>query len=240
MKTTVRVTLTPAYVLHQHDWRETSRMVEILSREHGRLGLIARGSRRASSPWRAVLRPFQPLLLSWMGGGELATLTGAEADGVSHALTGRALLSGFYMNELLLRLLPRQDPQPDLFVRYDGSLNNLMHAIEPTLRIFEMNMLSALGYGLNLEREAITGLPLEADVLYRYETEKGLVRIKDDAGTGIGISGSTLMAIANGNYQKPEHLSDARHLLRNIINQMLGDKPLKTREIMRAFVRIHA
>ncbi len=229
----------PAYVLHQHDWRETSRIIEIFSREHGRMGLIARGSRRASSPWRSVLRPFQPLLLSWVGSGELATLTDAEADGVSHTLAGRALLSGFYMNELLLRLLPRQDPQPELFVQYAKSLNNLTQATAPTLRVFEMNMLSALGYGLSLERDAITGRALEADARYRYETEKGLVRIQDNAETGIGISGSTLLAIASGNYQKPEYLRDARYLLRNIINHLLGDKPLKTREIMRAYLRIH-
>jgi DNA repair protein RecO (recombination protein O) len=232
--------LIPAYILHQYDWRETSRMLEVFTREHGRLGLVARGSRRASSPWRAVLRPFQPLLLSWMGSGELATLIGAESDGAPNSLVGRALISGFYMNELLLRLLPRQDPQPDLFVHYEGSLNNLTQATEPTLRIFEMNMLSALGYGLNLKRDAATGQPLEADARYRYETEKGLVRINDNAETGLGIKGSALLAIADGDYQELEHLSEARYLLRNVINDLLGEKPLKTRAIMRAFMRIHA
>lgn len=240
MKTTARVTLIPAYILHQYDWRETSRMVEVFSRDHGRMGLIARGSRRARSPWRAVLRPFQPLLLSWMGGGELATLIGAEAGDVSIPLTGRALMSGFYMNELLLRLLPRLDPHPELFVQYMNSLGKLMQATEPTLRMFELNLLSALGYGLNLERDAITGQPLETEARYRYEAEKGLVRIKDNAETGTGIKGSTLLAIARGNFQKPEHISDARNLLRNIINQLLGDKPLKTREVMRAFMKVHA
>ena len=240
MKTTERVTLLPAYVLHQYDWRETSRMIEAFSRDHGRVGLIARGSRRASSPWRAVLRPFQPLLLSWMGSGELATLTGAEAADVSSTLSGRALMSGFYMNELLLRLLPRQDPHPELFAQYMNALDKLMQATEPALRMFEMNLLSALGYGLNLERDAITGQPLESDARYRYETEIGLVRIKDNVESGTGIRGSSLLAIASGNYQKLEQLSDARYLLRNIINNLLGEKPLKTRKIMRAFMRIHA
>jgi len=215
-------------------------MIEAFSRDHGRVGLIARGSRRASSPWRAVLRPFQPLLLSWMGSGELATLTGAEAADVSSTLSGRALMSGFYMNELLLRLLPRQDPHPELFAQYMNALDKLMQATEPTLRMFEMNLLSALGYGLNLERDAITGQPLESDARYRYETEIGLVRIKDNVESGTGIRGSSLLAIASGNYQKLEQLSDARYLLRNIINNLLGEKPLKTRKIMRAFMRIHA
>ncbi|MDE2091672.1 MAG: DNA repair protein RecO, partial [Gammaproteobacteria bacterium] len=110
----MRIVLQPAYVLHQYDWRETSRMVEILSRDHGRLGLVARGARRPRSPLRAVLRPFQPLLLSWTGGGDLVTLTGVEPAGEPFALQGRALLSAFYLNELLLRLLTRHDPQAEL------------------------------------------------------------------------------------------------------------------------------
>ncbi|MGA9855961.1 MAG: DNA repair protein RecO [Gammaproteobacteria bacterium] len=240
MRTIERVTLMPAYVLHQYDWRETSRMVEVFSRDHGRVGLIARGSRRASSPWRAVLRPFQPLLLSWVGGGELATLMGAEAGYVSGTPAGRALMSGFYMNELLLRLLPRQDPHPELFVQYMNALGKLMLATAPTLRIFEMNLLSALGYGLNLERDSITGQPLETEARYRYEAERGLVRIQDNAKTGVGIKGSTLLAIVSGNYQQPEDIDAARYLLRNIINHLLGDKPLKTRAVMRAFMKVRA
>ncbi|MGH8403441.1 MAG: DNA repair protein RecO, partial [Gammaproteobacteria bacterium] len=131
MRAAERVMLTPAYVLHQHDWRETSRVVEILSRDHGRLGVVARGARRAKSPWRALLRPFQPLLVSWMGGGELMTLFGAEPSAASHPLSGRALLSGFYMNELLLRLLPRQDPHPALFNQYADVLGRLMQDTSP-------------------------------------------------------------------------------------------------------------
>jgi DNA repair protein RecO (recombination protein O) len=240
LKTIERIALMPAYVLHQYDWRETSRMVEVFSRDHGRMGLIARGSRRATSSWRAVLRPFQPLLLSWVGGGELATLIGAESGGISGILAGPALMSGFYINELLLRLLPRQDPHPDLFVQYMHALGKLAQATEPTLRIFEMNLLSALGYGLNLERDAVTGQPLEIETRYRYEIEKGLVPIRDNIETDAGIKGGILLAIADGNFQTPEHLSDARYLLRNIINHLLGDKPLKTREVMRAFMKVYA
>jgi len=113
-----RVSLAPAYVLHQRDWRETSRMVELFSRDYGRMGAVARGARRAQSPWRAILQPFQPLLLSWMGSGDLVTLTGAEAAGETELRFGPALMSAYYMNELLLRLLPRQDAQPELFSQY--------------------------------------------------------------------------------------------------------------------------
>jgi DNA repair protein RecO (recombination protein O) len=239
LRTTERVTLTPAYVLHQYDWRETSRIVEIFSREYGRLGLVARGSRRKNSPWKALLRPFQPLLLSWMGTGELATLIDAESANVPCAIRGRALMSGFYMNELILRLLPRQDPHPDLFYQYMSALSNLEQSTAPTLRKFEMNLLSALGYGLNIETDAISGQPLEVETKYCYEIEKGLVPVRDNSQTGIGISGRSLLAIASGNYQKSEYLSDARNLLRSIIDHLLGDKPLKTREVMRAFMKAH-
>ncbi|HVC37524.1 MAG TPA: DNA repair protein RecO [Gammaproteobacteria bacterium] len=234
---TERVTLVPAYVLHQHDWRETSRLVEVFTRDHGRLGLMARGSRRASSPWRAVLRPFQPLLLSWVGGGELATLISAEAGDAACALAGHALMSGFYMNELLLRLLPRQDPQLELFGQYGNALGQLTQATAPALRMFEKHLLAALGYGLNLERDAVTGQPLETDAIYRYEPEQGLVRVRDTAGTGTNIRGGTLLALASGDLQQPEQLRDARRLLQTVLDQLLGERPLKTREVMRAFLK---
>lgn len=233
MRAAERVMLTPAYVLHQHDWRETSRVVEILSRDHGRLGLVARGARRPTSPWRALLRPFQPLLLSWMGGGELGTLIGTESGNVPHKLAGRALLSGFYMNELLLRLLPRQDPQPGLFSQYADALDQLTQATSPALRLFEKHLLAALGYGLNLERDAVTGQLLETDAMYRYELEQGPVRVGNAAGSGIHVGGGTLLALAKEDLGQPEQLREARRLLRAALDQLLGERPLKTREVMR-------
>jgi len=238
MRTSERVTLIPAYVLHQYDWRETSRLVEVFTHDHGRLGLVARGARRANSPWRAVLRPFQPLLLSWVGGGELATLTAAEAGDGPHALSGRALMSGFYMNELLLRLLPRLDPQPGLFGQYGHALSRLTQATAPALRLFEKHLLAALGYGLNLERDAATGQPLETDAMYRYEPEQGPVRIGGAAGTGVNIRGGALLALASGDFQQPEQLRDVRHLLQTLLDELLGGRPLKTREVMRAFGKV--
>ncbi len=227
--------LTPAYVLHQHDWRETSRVVEILSRDHGRLGVVARGARRAKSPWRALLRPFQPLLVSWMGGGELATLIGAEPGAASHSLSGRALLSGFYMNELLLRLLPRQDPHSELFNQYADALGRLMQNTSLALRLFEKHLLTGLGYGLNLERDAISGQWVQADAVYHYEPEQGLVRVAANAGSGVQVNGSTLLALAAERLEQAEALREARRLLRAVLDQLLGERPLKTREVMRAF-----
>jgi len=232
-----RVMLTPAYVLHQHDWRETSRVVEIFSHEHGRIGLVARGVRRAKSPWRAVLRPFQALLLSWSGGGELATLTGAETAGATHVLSGPGLMSGFYMNELLLRLLPRRDPQPELYRQYSKALARLMHATAPALRVFEKQLLSALGYGLNLEREAVSGQPLRVDAIYRYELEHGPVPAAETTGNGLYISGAALVALALEDLSQTEQLHEARKLLRGALERLLGERPLRTRAVMRAFER---
>ncbi|MGH8397571.1 MAG: DNA repair protein RecO [Gammaproteobacteria bacterium] len=238
MRAAERVMLTPAYVLHQHDWRETSRVVEILSRDYGKLGVVARGARRAKSPWRALLRPFQPLLLSWMGGGELMTLIGAEPSAASHLLYGRSLLSGFYMNELLLRLLPRQDPHPVLFDQYADVLGRLMQDINPSLRLFEKHLLTALGYGLNLDRDAISGELVQADAVYRYEFELGLVRVMNNAGPGIHVSGRTLLALARERLEQAEALRESRRLLRAVLDQLLGERPLKTRKVMHAFGKI--
>ncbi|MGA9852332.1 MAG: DNA repair protein RecO [Gammaproteobacteria bacterium] len=235
MRAAERVMLTPSCILHQHDWRETSRIVEILSRDHGRLGVVARGARRAKSPWRPLLRPFQSLLLSWTGGGELATLIGAEPDAAPRPLSGQALLSGFYMNELLLRLLPRQDPQPELFNQYLDALNRLTQATSLALRVFEKHLLTALGYGLNLERDTATGQPVQADAIYRYEPEQGPVRVAGTTGSGVHVRGSTLLALAEDKLEQPEQLREARRLLRAVLDQLLGERPLKTREVMHAF-----
>jgi DNA repair protein RecO (recombination protein O) len=232
--------LMPAYLLHQHAWRETSRLIEVFTQHHGRLGLIARGARRASSPWRAALRPFQPLLLSWVDGGELGTLIGVETRDAPHLLEGRSLVSGFYLNELLLRLLPRHDAQPELFAAYAKSLDALTHALGPALRLFEKQLLAALGYGLNLERDAVTGQPLASGTIYRYELERGPASTWNSDATGISLRGETLLALARGDLRDAEHLRDARRLLRTVLNQLLGERPLKTREFMRAFSKIRA
>ncbi len=235
MRAAERITLAPAYVLHQHDWRESSRIVEIFSREYGRLGLVARGARRAGSPWRAMLRPFQPLLISWVGGGELGTLTGIEAAGVPCMLGGQALLSGFYMNELLLRFVSRQDPHPGLFAQYGDGLDRLMRETSAALRVFEKRLLAAVGYGLILEREAATGQPVESGALYRYELERGPVRVREASAQGLYVTGDMLLALAGEDLRQREQILAARRLLRAVLDRHLEGRPLKTRAVMRGF-----
>ena len=228
-----RVSLATAYVLHQHNWRETSRVVEVFSRDYGRMGAVARGARRPQSPWRAILQPFQPLLLSWMGCGELVTLTGAEAAGGSELLSGLALMSAYYMNELLLRLLPRQDAHPELFSQYTSTLGRLRAAPGAALRVFEKQLLSALGYGLMLEHD-VGGGPVQADAVYRYELERGPVSAAA-GGEGVHISGAALVALAREDFSRLDQLQQTRELLRAALDRLLGARPLRTRTVMHAF-----
>ncbi|HKT32021.1 MAG TPA: DNA repair protein RecO [Gammaproteobacteria bacterium] len=237
MKNSERALLTPAYVLHHHDWRETSRVVEIFSRDHGRLGAVARGARRAQSPWRALLQPFRPLLLSWTGGGELVTLIGAEADGGAEPFPGPALLSAYYMNELLLRLLPRHDAQPGLFRQYADALERLRRTAAPALRVFEKQLLSALGYGLMLERDVASDEPLQPDAVYSYELERGPVRGVSAGSAGLQIPGAALAALAREDLGQPEQLQQTRELLQVALERLLGTRPLRTRTVARALVR---
>ncbi|MDE2273578.1 MAG: DNA repair protein RecO [Gammaproteobacteria bacterium] len=237
MKSAERVTLTPACVLHHHEWRETSRIVEIFSRDHGRLGAVARGARRAQSPWRAVLQPFRPLLLSWTGGGDLVTLIGAEADGAAVPLPGSELMSAYYMNELLLCLLPRHDAQPGLFRHYAEALARLRQSAAPALRIFEKQLLSALGYGLMLERDAASNEPLQPDAVYSYELERGPVRAISANSAGLQITGAALAALAREDLTQPGQLQQTRELLQVALERLLGNRSLRTRTVARAVVR---
>ena len=232
-----RVENAPGYVLHSRPWRETSLIVEAFTREHGRVGLTARGVRRARSRLRGTVLPFHLLLLSWSGRGELPTLTGAETEGPVRTLRGRALFSGFYLNELLLKLLPRSDPHPDLFDDYRRALARLGEdrAVDGVLRAFEKRLLDALGYGPTLDRAADTGAPISPDRRYRYAPERGPVEAAC-AEDGPVVSGRTLLALAAG--EAPGDGDDrvraeARRLMRAILAPHLGPRPLGSRALFR-------
>src|SRR5882724_5557824 len=165
----------PAFVLHTYPYRETSAIVEAFSIAYGRIAMVARGARRARSEQRGVLQAFQPLTLSWTGAGELKTLIRAEWRGGLPLVSGSALLCGFYLNELLLKLLPREDAHPQLFRDYESTLGRLAAGAEqaPVLRQFELRLLSELGYGLPLTHEADTGAPVDPGTRYYYAFERG-------------------------------------------------------------------
>ena len=230
-----RVDLERALVLHTRPWRETSLLVEVFSRGHGRLGLIARGARRPRSRMRALLQPFIPLLLSWRGRGELATLTGAETEGTALPLVGSATIVGFYVNELLLRFLHRHDPEPTLFEHYRAALDGIARTSdpEPDLRIFEKRLLQAVGYALELEREATSGAAIEPEGRYRYTTDAGPERWSSDRSSGVFVSGSTLLALAREQLADRRSLKEAKYLMRAIIDAHCGGRILASRRLWR-------
>jgi DNA repair protein RecO (recombination protein O) len=229
------VELAPAYLLHQRPYRETSVLLEVFSESHGRVGVIARGIRTARSKQRGDLQLFRPLRMSWQSRGELGTLTGLEADGSAGCLRGAALYSGFYLNELLMRLLVRHDPHPDLFNTYRESLQVLAATgdIEPVLRRFEMRLLQEAGYALQLECDVNSGAALQADRLYDYHLESGPVMVGVASEDGFVFAGASLMAMGRHDFSAPEVLQDAKRLLRSALKLYLGDKPLKSRELFK-------
>lgn len=230
-----RIDLEPVLVLHARPWRESSLLVEAFSRGHGRLGLIARGARRPKSRMRGLLQPFIPLLVSWRGGGDLATLTGAETEGRFLPLTGSAAIVGLYLNELLLRFLHRHDPEPALFDHYLAALDGIAREgdPEPILRIFEKRLLDAAGYALELKREAHSGTAIEPEGRYRYTTDSGPERWSGDSSSGVCVSGSTLLALAREEITGRRALKEAKRLMRSIIDEHCGGRVLASRRLWR-------
>jgi len=234
-----RVALTPAYLLHQRAWRETSKLLEVWSRDHGRLGLVARGARRPSSPQRSLLQPFTPLLLSWSQRGELGNLIGTEAAGAPIMLRGRPLLAAFYMNELLLRLLARQDPHSHLYDVYAHTLAGLAGSNPAgALRAFEVQLLSAIGYGLNLIATP-EGEPVEAGADYLYDLDAGPRQAQGRRGPGVPIGGRSLLALHAGALDDADDLKAAKRLLAAALGRHLDGRALKTSGVMRALARKH-
>jgi DNA repair protein RecO (recombination protein O) len=225
-----RVDNEPAYILHTRPWRETSLIVEAFGAGHGRLSLVARGARRAHASLKAKLVSFQPLWLSWFGKGGLRTLHAAEWQGGALALKGRALMCGFYLNELLLKLLPPEDPHEVLYARYETALQDLgaQPDPEPVLRRFELALLSDLGYAQTLDRLPGGGA-VQADRRYGYAYGRGVV----EAGDGeAAYAGRTLLDLAAGDFSNPRTLAEAKLFMRALINHYLGDKPLHTRQLL--------
>lgn len=230
------VEATAAFVLHRRPYRETGLLIEAFCRERGRVGLVVPRLAQRSER-RSLLQPFVPVLIAWRGRGELGTLTRVEAFESPIALAPERMLSGLYLNELLLRLLPRQDPHPALFAAYRHTLSALADDLpqEPVLRCFEVCLLAELGYGLQLDSEADSGQPLNPEVRYHYQLDRGPVA-DAPGGAGILITGRSLRALADGELNEPAVLREVKRLTRAAIDARL-DRPLKTRQMMRALHR---
>ncbi|HTT12757.1 MAG TPA: DNA repair protein RecO [Burkholderiaceae bacterium] len=231
-----RVDHQPGLVLHAYAWRETSLVVETFTRDHGRMALVARGAKRPTSQFRGLLTPFAPLLLSWSGRNEIKSLVRAEWCGGMAPLRGEALLAGFYLNELLVRLLARADAHEILFARYVEALATLAErdgGRDGVLRAFELELLRETGHAPAFDQSA-DGAPLEPDALYRVDAERGLVRIERAIGADepFCLRGSRALAIARGDFSSPAVANDSKLVLRHLIRYHLNGQPLNTRRIL--------
>lgn len=226
-----RVDAQPAWVLHSYPFRETSLIIEVFTRDHGRVALLARGARRPRSVLRGLLLAFQPLELGWAGKGEVQTLMKAEWQGGQPLLSGKALFCGYYLNELLMNLLPREDSHEKLFAAYSETMRRFADGVrEADLRSFEHSLLAELGYGLTLSHDA-EGRPIEAGAAYAYEIERGAVRIGAPGNSALSVCGKTLQDMEREDFSDPRSLSEAKQLMRALMTHYLGGYRLETRKI---------
>ncbi len=228
-----RVQQQPAYILHRRPFRDSSQILDIVTRDHGRIALVARGSRSSKSRLAGILRPFLPLSVSWVARGDLGTLTGAEAAGAPGGIHGDAMFSAFYVNELLLNFLHRHDPQPEIYALYDEVIAALASAtdIAACLRSFELQLLGLLGYAVSFHDDARSDRALDPDRCYTYRVEQGPVAVERRSGPML-FSGEVLLAIQAHEFDRPEIVRAASRLLREIINHHLGGKELNSRKVL--------
>jgi DNA repair protein RecO (recombination protein O) len=223
-----------AFILHSYPYRETSLLLDVFAQGFGRVSMVARAARSPRSALRGVLLGFQPLALSWFGKGEVRTLARAEWIGGHPRLQGEALMCGFYLNELLLRLLPREDAHDALFARYADALRELGAAGEsaPVLRSFERALLKELGYAMALERDSVSGSAIDPQKSYRYDPERGPIEANGAAADSL-VSGRTLLDMARDDYADPLTQQQAKALMRALLDHRLEHQPLKSRRIFR-------
>jgi DNA repair protein RecO (recombination protein O) len=233
-----QVLLEPGFVLHQRPYRDSSQLLECVTAVHGRVGLVARGSRRAGSRQRALLQPFMPLKLSWIRRGDLGRLIQVEPEAASYVLEGQRLMAGFYANELLLRLTARGDPNAEVFSCYSRCLAELAGAtnLARTLRLFELDLLGALGYGLELTGDSSTGEPLREDTRYVYELEQGFRRVENADADTDSYSGRDLLSLRDRKLDDESSVRTAQRLLGRVLREHLGDRPLQSRLVLQDMV----
>jgi DNA repair protein RecO (recombination protein O) len=224
----MRVELQPAYIIHRRSYRNTSWLLEVLTREYGLIALVAKGARRPGHAWRYILEPFNSLLLSFVGRGELMTVIAVEQGEFRPRFSGDTIYAGMYINELLQRLLHRNDPHEALFSAYMDALQGLALSganIEPALRRFELSLLREVGYGLQLDDS------VEAEKLYYYDIENGPLVSNISADRKPLVSGRCLLSLAKNDYSDQRLYREMKLLLRHVLNYHLAGKPLKSREL---------
>ncbi len=231
-----RVQLEPAFLLHQKQWRDSSRIVDFLTRDHGRVTLFAKGVRRAGSHWQAVLLPFGPLVISWSGSGDGGTLTGAEVGTRPVPVAPSCLMSAFYLNELVLKLLGREDSHPDVHDAYALALAALASPADEHrgLRLFEKRLLEAIGVGLDYAHLVDGGARVEPDRYYHVNPARGVTAEAADPFLPSVCRGADLLSLGGEDLSTPASVAVARRVLRAAINTALDGKELSSRRVARA------
>lgn len=230
-----RIEFQSAYILHTRPYQETSLLLEAFTPDFGRISLIAKGAKRPKAHNRGALQPFVPLLISCVGRGELLTLKNFDSQ-TPHHLIGQRLISGFYLNELLMRLIHRFDPHSELFLTYRETLLKLEQGYpeEETLRLFEKKLLETMGYALQLTKDAETGSAVEPHQLYSFDPERGPTLIQQISSSKMHLSifkGKSLLDFAEGKLTEISTLNDIKRLMRHALSIHLGSKPLETRRL---------
>lgn len=223
-------------MLHHRAYRETSLLLDIFSLHHGRVNVIAKGVRKNKRNQSGLFQLYQPLLLSWFGYGELKTLSASESASASYQLTADSSLCGLYVNELMVRLLPINEPESDVFSAYEQVLARLQQGDnnELALRLFEKKLLTHLGYGLTLNSD-VSGQAIELDQHYYYQLDTGLIRWQQGINQTT-ISGRSLQHLLQESDFDHQSLQEIKQLMRTVINYHLGGKPLQSRAL---FVQLH-
>lgn len=231
------------FVLHSYPYKETSLIVEAFTRSHGRVAMVAKGAKRGGGS-KYALGAFQPISVEWFGRADMKTLRTADHQRIYPQLRGAALMAGFYLNELILKLVQKDDPHEGLFDAYALAIESLAQLspvvardLEATLRGFELTLLEELGYGLTLTHEADSDTQIDPTATYHYALERGPVRIDDASAQRAAelgaLAGRTLLALAQRELSDATVLVQAKQLMRRVISHHLGEKSLHTRLLVR-------
>lgn len=239
----MRISQEPAYILHIRPFKDSSVIIDCLSHQHGLVSLIAKGAKKPRSRLVGKIQPFILLLLSWVGRNELKTMTEVETQNLAPLLSGHKILLGFYINELILRLLQKMDPHPNLFIDYGHALEDLAKVKEKEeeqalLRYFELKLLAELGYGLDLHHDGQTGEAILPELLYAYDPLLGLYEAQGMSQSKQIVSGATLIALRENALIQENALREAKLLMRHVLNHHLGERPLQSRKLFQSYSKI--